>query len=168
MRSRFGKAFWAFSVAVMMLLVFGQSALAEDQYRSPLEGVWQITVTLKICGTENPVPGIPPFASLGTFVRGGTVAEDTTNPSFAPGQRSPGQGVWWRTSYHVFHERSVAFINFGTPGPPPLEAGTQALDQTITYNDRSDTWSAIAAITFKDTNGNVYRTGCATATATRF
>jgi hypothetical protein len=170
MQSRIGKTFLAFSAVAMMLSVFGQSAMAQHEYRadSPLEGVWQVTVTLVVCGTQNPVPGTSPFPSLGTFVRGGTVVEDTTNPSFQPGQRSPGHGVWERVSHDVFKERSVAFINFAAPGPPPLEAGKQFLNQTITYDGRSDTWSAVAAIAFTDVNGNVYRTGCATATATRF
>jgi len=104
-------------------------------------------------------------SSLLTFARGGTLAEDTTNPSFAPGQRGPGQGVWETTSHDVFKVRSVAFINFSTQG---FEAGQQIIEQTITYEDQSDQWKAVATIKFADTNGTVYRQGCATATATRF
>jgi hypothetical protein len=154
-------------VLVMMLSSLGQRAIAQDSNSaaSPLIGTWQVKVTLVICGTVNPVPGVPPFSSVLTFARGGTLAEDTTNPSFAPGQRSSGQGVWETTSNDVFNVRSVAFINFATPG---FEAGQQIIDQTITYDSQSDRWSAVAAIKFTDTNGSVYRQGCATATAMRF
>jgi len=150
----------------MMLSAFGQSAAAQDQNSaaSPLEGTWQVKVTLLNCQTGDPL-GPPPFASLLTFARGGTLAEETTNPTNAPGQRSPGQGVWETTSHDVFHARSVAFINFSTPA---VQAGQQFIDQIITYDNASDQWSAVAATKFTDANGTVYRQGCATATATRF
>jgi|SRR6516225_8507372 hypothetical protein len=165
MRSTIGKAFLTLSAVVMS--VMGQGAMAQDanSAASPLEGTWQVKVTLLNCLTGNPL-GPPPFSSVLTFARGGTLAEDTTNPSFAPGQRSPGQGVWETTSHDVFHARSVAFINSSTP--PALLAGQQFIDQIITYDDQSDQWSAVAAIKFTDATGTVYRQGCATATATRF
>ena len=166
MRSTIGKAFWTLSAVVMMLSVMGQSAMAQDpgSAASPLVGTWQVKVTLLNCQTGGPL-GPPPFSSLLTFARGGTLSEDTTNTSFATGQRSPGQGVWETTSHDVFYVRSVAFINFSTPG---FQAGQQIIEQTITYENQSDQWSAVAAIKFTDTTGAVYRQGCATATATRF
>ena len=162
-----GKTYWALSAIVMMLSVFGQLAIAQDaeSAASPLVGTWQVKVTLVNCQTLEPVPGLSPFSSLLTFARGGTMAEDTTNPSFAAGQRSPGQGVWERKSHEVFYVRSAAFINFSAGG---FDAGQQIIDQTITYEKNSDQWSALAAIAFTDTTGAVYRQGCATATATRF
>jgi hypothetical protein len=169
MQSTIGKAFWALSM-VVMLSVFGQSAIAQNpnSAASPLIGTWQVTVTLLNCQTllPLPLPAGKPFSSVLTFARGGTLAEDTTNPSFQPGQRSPGQGVWETTSTNVSYARSVAFINFATP--PAFQAGQQIIDQTITYDSTSDQWSAVAAISFIDTNHTVYRQGCATATATRF
>jgi hypothetical protein len=60
--------------------------------------------------------------------------EDTTNPSFAVGQRGTGHGVWEYQGHHSFTATSVAFINFtNTPPPPPgFTAGTQTIKQTIT------------------------------------
>jgi hypothetical protein len=186
MRSTIGKAFWTLSVVAMMLSVMGQSAIAQDpgSAASPLIGTWQFKVTLLNCQTGDPL-GPPPFSSLLTFARGGTLSEDTTNPSFAIGQRSPGQGVWetttnpsfaigqrspgqgvWETTSHdVFFARIVAFLNFSTPG---FEAGQQIIVQTMTYEDQSDQLSAMAAVKFTDTNGAVYRQSCAMATARRF
>ena len=166
MRSTMGKAFWTLSVVAMMLSVMGQSAIAQDQDSagSPLIGTWQVKVTLLNCQTGDPL-GPPPFSSLLTFARGGTLSEDTTNPSFAIGQRSPGQGVWQKTSHHVFLVRIVAFLNFSTPG---FEAGQQIIEQTTTYEDQSDQLSGVSAVKYTDTNGAVYRQGCARVTATRF
>jgi hypothetical protein len=166
MRLPIGKAFWVLSIVVMTLSLTERRAVAQDMESaaSPLVGTWQVKVTLVNCQTGAPL-GPPPFSSLLTFARGGTMAEDTTNPSFAPGQRSSGQGVWETTSPSVFNVRSVAFINFSTP---VFQAGQQVIQQTITYDNPSDQWSAVAAIKFTDTNGAVYRQGCATATAARF
>jgi len=166
MRSTIGKAFWILSAVVITLSVSARSAAAQDSESaaSPLVGTWQVKVTLVNCQTGDPL-GRPPFSSLLTFARGGTLAEETTNPTNAPGQRSPGQGVWETNSHDVFHARSVAFINFTSPA---VQAGQQFIDQIITYDDASDQWNAVAAIKFTDTNGAVYRQGCATATATRF
>jgi len=154
MRSTIGKAFWVLSAVVMTLSLSARSAAAQDSESaaSPLVGTWQVKVTLVNCQTGDPLG--PP-----------TLAEETTNPTNAPGQRSPGQGVWETNSHDVFHARSVAFINFTTPA---VQAGQQFIDQIITYDDASDQWNAVAAIKFTDTNGAVYRQGCATATATRF
>lgn len=166
MRSTIGKAFWTLSVVAMVLAVMGQSALAQDpgSAASPLIGTWQVKVTLLNCQTGDPL-GPPPFSSLLTFARGGTLSEATTNPSFAIGQRSPGQGVWETKSHDVFYVRIVAFLNFSTPG---FEAGQQIIEQTMTYEEQSDQLSAVVAINFTDTNGGVYRQGCAMATARRF
>jgi hypothetical protein len=166
MRSTIGKAFWTLSVVAMVLAVMGQSALAQDpgSAASPLIGTWQVKVTLLNCQTGDPL-GPPPFSSLLTFARGGTLSEATTNPSFAIGQRSPGQGVWETKSHDVFYVRIVAFLNFSTPG---FEAGQQIIEQTMTYEEQSDQLSAVVAISFTDTNGGVYRQGCAMATARRF
>jgi hypothetical protein len=171
MRSKIGEALWVITAIIVMLTAFGQSASAQFQ-ETPLIGTWQVKVTLLDCQSGNPL-GPPPFSSLLTFARGGTLAEDTTNPSFAPGQRGPGQGVWQESSHEVYQVRSVAFINFTTPPNPAthnpgFNAGQQIITQTVTYNDQSDQWSAVGAITFTDSTGAVYRQGCAAATATRF
>jgi hypothetical protein len=167
MQSKFYRGLLTLTFLAFTLPAFAQRA---QSAASPLEGTWQVSVTLLNCQTGDPL-GPPPFPSILTFSRGGTLAEDTTNPGFAPGQRGPGQGIWRTTEHDVFYAKSVAFINFTTPpaGPNPgFNAGQQIIKQTITYDEASDTWSAVAAVSFTDTNHNVYRTGCSMATATRF
>jgi len=165
------------AVAALMLPLFGQNAAAQIPW-APLVGTWQVTVTLVDCQTQNPLPP-PAFHSILTFSLDGTFAEDTSNPGFAVGQRSAGQGVWHPTKkWHVFWAKSVAFINFTTPAVPPanpgFNMGQQIIEQTITFAPKTDTWTAQANITFTDppqpneSTGTPYRTGCGTATAVRF
>jgi hypothetical protein len=109
------------------------------------------------------------FPSLLTFAEGETMIEDTTNPSFAVGQRGTGHGFWEYQGHHSFTATRVAFINFtNTPPPPPgFTAGTQTIKQTIDFNNGPEQWTADARIAFADTHGTVYRRACATATAQR-
>ena len=100
------------------------------------------------------------------------MAEDTTNPVFAPGQRGAGQGTWEHHGPHTYAARSVAFINFTTPADPVthnpgFQAGEQSIAQIITMKNY-DTWTSTAAIQFTDTSGAVYRQGCAVANGQRF
>lgn len=165
MRPKFCGGLLTLTFLALTLPAFGQSA---QSAASPLEGTWQVQVTVRDCQTGDPL-GPPPFRSILTFARGGTMAEDTSH--FAPGQRGPGQGVWHMIGHNVFYVKTVAFINFTTPamGPSPgFLAGQQIIKQTITYDNASDTWNAVAATLYTDTNDTVYRTGCSTATGTRF
>ncbi|HKM79833.1 MAG TPA: hypothetical protein VJY15_02590 [Candidatus Acidoferrum sp.] len=71
------------------------------------------------------------------------MAEDTTNLSFAPGQRGAGQGSWQYTGHRSYTAKSIAFINFDTltPNPPkvpPFKMGTQTIAQTIQFKDNPD------------------------------
>jgi hypothetical protein len=149
-------------------LALGQIGAAQD---GRLVGTWRVTVTQVDCQTAAALA--PPFSSLLTFAVGGTLAEDTTNPIFGPGQRGAGQGVWNPLNRFTFRAKSLAFINYTTvPNPaahnPGFQAGEQTILQTITFNPKSDQWTSEAAIAFTDTTGAVYRQGCAAAIAQRF
>lgn len=168
MQSSILKAWPALTLAATVML-FGQLASAQE-WRGSLVGTWRVQVTQVDCQNGNPLG--PPFQSLLTFAVGGTMAEDTTNPIFAPGQRGAGQGVWEHRGRQTYTAKSASFINFTTPPNPAthnpgFEAGEQAIAQTITMTSR-DEWTATAAIQFTDTTGTVYRQGCAVASAQRF
>jgi hypothetical protein len=173
MRSIILKAFSVLGLGAIVVLVLGQAAVAAPPAWDPeLRGTWRVQVTQVDCQTGAPLSPTP-FPSLLTFAAGGTMAEDTTNPAFGPGQRGAGQGVWYDQGRRTFWVKSVAFINYTTPADPTthnpgFEAGEQTITQTIKFTGRSDEWSSVAAITFTDTTGAVYRQGCALATATRF
>lgn len=172
MQSSILKALSVLTLGVVVMLAFGRgAAAAPGDRRAELVGTWRVQVTQVDCQTG--VPLSPPFSSLLTFAVGGTMAEDTTNPVFGPGQRGAGQGVWNYQGRRTYGARSVTFIKYTTaPDPqthnPGFEAGEQTITQTITFKDGPDAWNSTAAIEFTDTTGTVYRQGCALANAQRF
>ncbi len=173
MQSSILKAMCVFLMGLVIMLVSGHGAAAQSEYREArLVGTWRVQVTQVDCVTGAPTSPTP-FSSLLTFAIGGTMAEDTTNPAFAPGQRSAGQGTWDHKDRRTYGARSVAFINYTTPPNPAthnpgFEAGEQTIAQSITFKGDSDTWTSTATIEFADTTGTVYRQGCALASAQRF
>ncbi len=169
MQSSILKAWSVFTLAGTVVLLLGQCATAQE-WRGHLVGTWRVQVSQVNCQSGAALG--PSFPSLLTFADGGTMAEDTTNPVFAAGQRGAGQGVWEHRGPHTYAARSAAFINFTTaPDPathnPGFQAGEQTIAQVITMKNHNE-WSATAAIQFTDTSGTVYRQGCAVATAQRF
>jgi hypothetical protein len=104
-------------------------------------GAWAIQVTLRDCTTGAPLG--PAFNSLVTFHRGGTLSESAGGTAFAPGQRSPGHGVWTRIGHDTYLQKFVAMLLFPTapnlPGLPgfnpalPVSPGFQAGSATVTH-----------------------------------
>ena len=138
-----------------------------------VEGTWLVQVTQIDCGTK--VPKGPAFPSLLAFAGDGTMVENTNNPGFAAGQRGTGLGIWSHEGRHTYSAKSIAFIHFATPGNPPMlppfKIGTQTISQTITFENDPNEFSSDATIEFADNatpTPNVYLSGCATATGTRF
>lgn len=173
MKSSILKAVCVFLMGFVLMLVSGRGAAAQSEDREArLVGTWRVQVTQVDCATGAPMSPSP-FSSLLTFAVGGTMAEDTTNPAFGPGQRGAGQGTWDHKDPHTYSARSVAFINYTTPPNlathnPGFEAGEQTIAQSIRLKGDSDTWTSTATIEFADTTGTVYRQGCALASAQRF
>ena len=170
MRSTTWKAGLLLAAAVMVLPALGQSVV-HTEAKTKFAGTWQVQVTQVDCQSGTPLG--PPFTSLLTFAQGGTMIEDTENPFFGHGQRGGGQGMWSSNGQSMYAAKSVALIKYATPPNqkkhnPGFKAGQQTISQNITFNDQSGQWSSTATVTFADTKGNVYRQGCAIASATRF
>ena len=167
------------AVAVMALSSTPARADSDESRPKALVGAWGVQVTLRNCATGAPLG--PPFNSLVTYHQGGTVSEAAGSLSFAPGQRSPGHGVWTREREHTFGQSMVALILFdtppnlpGTPGfdpskpvSPGFSAGWQTVTHTVTPTDADHLTSAGTNAFFKLT-GELYRTGCSTAIGQRF
>lgn len=155
----------------------------DDHFRGQeLLGTWRVTVTQSPCPGAPAAPSVT-FPSFLSFAGDGTMAENTSSPAFAIGQRGPGLGVWNREGRRTYQAKSIAFILFttapnlpGTPGfiptlpvTPGFTLGTQTITQTIEFDrDNSDEFSATASVSFADASGNPYRQGCATAVGARF
>ena len=167
MNWRIGKAMLTMAIAAVLVLSAGWSAAAPSQGEHEIVGTWAVTVQLNNC-SGSAIGG--PFQSLLTFNGGETMIEDTTNPTFAPGQRGTGHGIWEFAGAHTFAVKSVAFIRSSTtlPLPPGFKVGTQTITQTIEFPNGPDQWTADAQVQFADATGAVYRSGCATASAVRF
>jgi len=132
-----------------------------------VQGVWNVQVTIRDCVTDAAVA--PPVNSLVTFAAGGTLHESVSGGGFAPGQRSDGHGTWTHNGGHTYDQRFVSMINFTTtPGPGPgFEAGWMKVQHVVEVIDADHIESA-GTNSFYRLNGDVYRTGCSTATGTRF
>ena len=144
-----------------------------------LVGTWTVQVTLRDCTTGAPLG--PAFDSLVTFHGHGTLSENAASLAFAPGQRSPGHGVWARRRGHTFRQDMIALLLFDTapnlPGTPtfdptkPVSPGFFAGWVTVSHTVRFTGGDQIASSgtnSFYKTNGELYRSGCSTATGQRF
>ena len=131
-----------------------------------VEGVWYVQVTIRNCATG--VALAPPVNSLVTFAAGGTLHESVGGGGFVPGQRTDGHGIWKHQGGHTYDQRFVSIINFTTaPGPGPgFEAGWMTVEHTVQVID-ADHIESVGSNSFYRPNGEVYRTGCSTATGTR-
>lgn len=154
-------------VAAIMSTAGAASAQQSHSQARTLEGVWQVQVTIRNCATGAALA--PPVHSLVTFAADGTLRESVSGGGFAPGQRSDGHGIWTRNGGHTYDQRFVTMINFATPpGPGPgFEAGWMKIHHTVEVIDPDHTESS-GTNSFYRLNGDVYRTGCSTATGTRF
>jgi hypothetical protein len=147
--------------------------------RPSLVGAWTVRVTLRDCATSAPLG--PPINSLVTFHGDGTISETAGSLAFAPGQRSPGHGTWARKRGHTYRQEMIALLLFDTepnlPGTPtfdpakPVSPGFFAGWVTISHTVRFTGVDQIASTGtngFYKTNGELYRSGCSTATGQRF
>ncbi len=124
-----------------------------------IEGVWQTTVTQRVCGTG---AVIRTFQGLLTFDESGTFAE--TSAVTSPALRSPGHGVWEKRNRQSYFGAFI-FLRFNPDGS---FAGTQKVSQNFELSRFGNTFEANGSVQVFDPNGNLIATGCATATGTRF
>jgi hypothetical protein len=159
-------------VAGALLLGTGRAGQAQSNQsasKTGLEGTWFVQVTLRDCATDAPVG--PPFSSLVTFHRGGTISETTGSSAFASGQRSDGQGGWNAEGHNTYTQRMVSLINFDTapnfPKSPGFFAGWSVVSHTLELTDANHATSS-GTNAFYKADGTLYRTGCSTAVSVRF
>jgi hypothetical protein len=155
------------SLALVLSAAGASSAQQSGAEARTVEGVWYVEVTIRQCGTG--VALAAPVRSLVTFAAGGTIHESVGGGGFAPGQRSDGHGTWTHKGGRTYDQRFVSLINFATaPGPGPgFEAGWMKVQHTVQLVD-ADRVESAGTNTFYRVNGEVYRTGCSTATGRRF
>lgn len=137
--------------------VFAQSAQEQrEQEQQGLEGVWDINITVRSCATG---------AALGTgrvihmFIDGGTYTEIADRAN-----RSAGLGTWRHLggrSYATRH-KSIEYSTTGTFN------GTTVITREIELSKTGNEFTATTNFENFDVNDQLFNTGCATSTATRF
>lgn len=164
-----GRSAVMLSMGVALVLSAAGAARAQQSTAQgrTVQGVWYVQVTIRDCATG--VALAPAVNSLVTFAAGGTLHESVGGGGFAPGQRSDGHGTWTHKGGQTYDQRFVSLINFATaPGPGPgFEAGWMKVHHTVDVTD-ADHIASSGTNTFHRLNGEVYRTGCSTASGTRF
>jgi hypothetical protein len=155
------------SLAFVLSAASAASAQQSAAQAPTVQGVWYVQVTIRDCATG--VALAPVVNSLVTFAAGGTLHESVGGGGFAPGQRSDGHGTWTHKGGQTYDQRFVSMINFASaPGPGPgFEAGWIKVHHTVAVIDADHIESA-GTNSFYRLNGEVYRSGCSTATGTRF
>jgi hypothetical protein len=165
MNVRLLKSFCALAtLAGALALTTERNAVAQSSHEAAnagfLVGTWSVQVQLVDC-TSGTQLGLP-FWSLLTFARGGTLTETTANPNFFPTERGPGHG-FWIANKRGYTAASTAFITLSG-----VLQTTQVIRQSIHVGATPDTFESTATTEISDLSGNVIKSGCATATATRF
>ena len=151
-------------VSMVTAIALGTSgvASAQDPERT-IQGAWRTMVTGVNCQTGDPLG--PPFPSLLTFNKGGTMSEWGIGPGSSPALRSPGHGVWEQA--HGWQDYSYAFIHYRY-NSSGVFIGSQKVTSALELGASGNQFTTHAAVEVLDANGNVIATFCAVAAGTRF
>jgi hypothetical protein len=140
-------------VGCAQLLVSGQSD--QSNVRS-IEGIWQTTVTPRICATGTAVgptfPGILMFSSGGTMTGTSTAVTST-------------YGVWRRESGARQYSFTALSLKYDAAG---AWIGSRRISQNVTVDETGSGFLSGGTFQDYDTSGNPTITGCSTSTGTRF
>ena len=112
-----------------------------DSGRGPktLVGAWFVDVTPTL---------VPPFLSLGTFSRDGTLTNISV-PSLGSPPESPGYGVWVKTGDHTFASTFHTVVGDGAGGL----GGTQKVRSLVTVGPRGDDFEGVFRVDVFDAGG---------------
>ncbi len=147
---------------VILVLTFG-FVFAQDESKSAegggFDGTWNVQVTIRNCQNN---AAIRSFASLTTFMSGGTLLDSTSGIPQA--LKTPGHGVWSHTGgrEYKFSFKSFSFDANGN------FTGWSIVRQFAVLNQRAGDYESFGTSEVYAPNGNLLFTGCSATTATRF
>ena len=162
MKTRHLKIICGMALATMLALATHNSVLAQSgqeqrgKEQQPLEGVWDISVTVRSCSTG---AALHTGRAIQIFIDGGTMTEIADRAN-----RSAGLGTWrhlGERSYATHHE----FIEYDAAGS---FNGTTVLTREIELSENTDDFTATTTTEVYNAAGQLINTVCATSTATRF
>ena len=128
----------------------------QEQEQQRLEGVWDISVTVRSCATG---AVLATGRVIQMFSDGGTMTEIADRAN-----RSAGLGTWRHLeggSYAAVHR----WIEYTAAGG---DNGTMVVTREIELSKNGDKFTANATSEVFNAAGQLISTGCATSTATRF
>jgi len=142
-------------------LVFAQDESKSESRNGggKLEGTWDVQVTIRNCQTG---AAIRTFASLTTFMSGGTLLDSTSGIPQA--LHTPGHGVWSRTGRNIYRFKFKGF-NFDPSGN---FTGWTIINHEVNLNRNADDYESAGTSEIYAPNDVLLFTGCSTTTATRF
>jgi hypothetical protein len=146
-------------VLATMLAVIGAqvslSAAQEEQDRQGIEGVWDVSVTIRRCDTGAPVAAIH---AMNMFIHGGTLTETSNNLL-----RGSSLGTW----RHVRRQSYTAVFRFFTFNSDGSFAGRNKITRLIRLSEDANGFVANAVFEIFDVSDNLVASGCGTETAKR-
>lgn len=149
--------------AVISIIGFS-AALAQEKSEfqdggGRLEGTWDVVVTLRNCQTNAEIRS---FASLTTFMSGGTLIDTTSGTPQA--LRTPGHGVWRHETGNTY-QFSFKSFSFDAAGS---FTGWTIIRHEATLDSRGNEYSSAGTAEFYAPNGTLVGRGCSSTTAARF
>ncbi len=124
-----------------------------------LSGTWDANVTIRNCATGD---AIRSFASIGTFIDGGTFIGSTSG--LAQALRTPEHGVWRHVNSNLYLMRFKTF-NFDAAGNA---VGYQVVTHSLSLNKQADEYFSEGTVQFYMLDGTPTMQGCSDAAGTRF
>jgi hypothetical protein len=162
MKTRCLKIIPGMALATTLALATQNSVLAQSgqeqrgKEQQPLEGVWDISVTIRSCTTG---AALATGRAIQIFIDGGTMTEIADRAN-----RSAGLGTWRHLggrSYATHHK----FIEYSAAGS---FNGTTVLTREIELSANADDFTATTTTEVFNAAGQLINAVCATSTATRF
>ena len=144
-----------FRICTIVALGFAASqTLLTAQEKSPLDGIWSVSVTVTNCQTGAPIRTV---ASLQQFRPDGSMVETANTAS-----RGISEGVWGYSGGRTV----AAFYWFYRYNPDGTFASRASVTDKIVQSSE-DQFTSSGEVLDYDANGNLLTTGCFTHSATR-
>lgn len=153
--------FKSIGLVLLAVLLVGCSHIfvsAQDDQKNPvsISGVWQTTVTPRICATGNPIG--PTFPGILLFGQDGSLTGTSTAVTSAYGywRRDAGRGQYSFAALSLKYDANGTFV------------GTRRISQNVTIDEDGNSFSSSGTFQDYDAAGSPTISGCATSTGARF
>ena len=125
-----------------------------------LEGAWDVRVTIRNCQSGAELR--PEFASITTFMFGGTLIDSTSGMPQAA--RTPGLGIWSHVGANVYRFKFKSF----SFSPAGVFTGWTIITHEASMDPGGNSYESVGTAEVYLANGDLDFIGCSTTTATRF